>query len=248
MCVAAMTLDDRPEWIRLHPIPFRDLEDDSRFKKYQEIDVHVIRPSADRRPESWTPQYGTLRLGRTVGTKHGWSARRERVAALGKHTMCALNAANAGGSGLGVPSLAVVQAASPPELVITKRAADQVTTWQERADAIAARPSLFDDPDKPRHAFEVVPWRFQYRYRCLANGCHGHQQPIIDWEILTLWRKVRHDSDWQELVKAKFEDEMWAVGRDSVLFVGNQVQHPQSFLVLSVFWPPRQPLQPVLLS
>ena len=55
MCVAAMTLDDSPRWVRLHPVPFRDLGDDSKFRKYQEVTAQVIRPRSDRRPESWTP-------------------------------------------------------------------------------------------------------------------------------------------------------------------------------------------------
>jgi hypothetical protein len=38
----------------------------------------------------------------------------------------------------------------------------------ERADAIAAQPSLSDDPDTAKHDFEVIPWRFRYRYRCQA--------------------------------------------------------------------------------
>jgi len=53
MCVAGIRLDtDRPEWIRIHPVPFRDLDDESRFAKYQVITVDAIRPRTDRRPES----------------------------------------------------------------------------------------------------------------------------------------------------------------------------------------------------
>jgi hypothetical protein len=46
-------------------------------------------------------------------------------------------------------------------------------------------------------------------------------------------------------MRAKFEDEMW-FRRDSVLFVGNQEQHPIAFLVLGVFWPPAGGVQGVL--
>ena len=47
MCVAAMTLDDSPRWIRLHPVPFRDLDDDSKFRKYQAVSATAIRPKAE---------------------------------------------------------------------------------------------------------------------------------------------------------------------------------------------------------
>jgi hypothetical protein len=34
-----------------------------------------------------------------------------------------------------------------------------------------------------------------------------------------------------------------AADRDTAFFIGNQHQHPGSFLVLGVWWPPRQPEQ-----
>ena len=49
-------------------------------------------------------------------------------------------------------------------------------------------------------------------------------------------------------MRRKFEDELWAASRDTVLFVGNQEQHPHSFLILGVFWPPRADIQGSLFS
>lgn len=248
MCVAAMTLEEKPEWIRLHPVPFRDLADESRFRKYQEITARAIRPSTDRRPESWTPIEGTIVLGQTIGTEHAWSTRRQRVDALGEHTMCDLIQRNRSGSGPDTPSLAVVRTVEPPELLIDQRDAEQLETWRRRADAIAAQPSLFDDPESSRPEFEVIPWRFRYSYRCLATGCRGHKQTIVDWEAGALWRHVRQRLNWQDLMRHKFVDELWSPDKDSVLFVGNMEQKPWNFLVLGVFWPPSQGLQPSLLE
>jgi hypothetical protein len=56
MCVAAMSLDDSPRWIRLHPVPFRDLDDSTKFRKFQEVTVKAIRPKSDRRPLSRGPR------------------------------------------------------------------------------------------------------------------------------------------------------------------------------------------------
>lgn len=248
MCVAAMTLAPDSEWIRLHPVPFRDLADDSKFHKYQEVTVRAIRPRSDRRPESWVPIEGSVHPGEIIGSEHGWSTRRQRVAALGEHTMCDLIERNRSGSGPETPSLAVVRTSGIPELVITERAKEQLDKWQQRAEAMAARPSLFDNDDTPKPAFEVIPWRFSYKYRCLAAGCNGHTQTIIDWEAMALYRHVRFDPDWQEKMHRKFVEEMWASNRDSVLFVGNMEQRPRNFLVLGVFWPPRQGVQQSLLG
>jgi hypothetical protein len=95
--------------------------------------------------------------------------------------------------------------------------------------------------------FEVVPWRFSYRYLCGRTGCGSHTQTIVDWEVVALWRHVCHRSNWKDLMRQKLEQEMWQ-GKAAALFVGNQEQHPASFLVLGVFWPPAASYQPRLLE
>lgn len=238
MCVAAITIGPNPEWVRLHPVPFRDLADEEHFRKYQSITVSVKRSRKDRRPESWLPIQGSIRTGETLGTRHGWSARKERIRLLGEQNMCDLNAANERGSGPGVPSLGVVRPATTPELDITRLDKATLRKRSERAEASANQRSLFDDATTPRLPLEVVPWRFRYLYDCRATDCNGHAQTIVDWEIVALWRNTRDLPDWQDRMRHKLVDEMWAPGRDTVMFVGNQEQHPGSFLVLGVFWPP----------
>lgn len=246
MCVAGIRIDeDLPSWLRLHPVPFRDLDDDRRFAKYQVVDAEVIRPKSDRRPESWSPIEGTITLGEVLGTKNGWAARRHLIEELPERHMCELVEANRKGSGPGSPSLGVVRPVEPPTLVISERDAAQIEEWQRRAEGASARISLFDDPEGRKPPLEVVRWRFRYHYRCAAAGCGGHQQTIVDWEVLALWRRVRSQHDWKDRMKRKFEVELWH-DRDTVLFVGNQEQHPTSFLVLGVFWPPAGPVQTTL--
>ncbi len=238
MCVAAITTGPNPAWVRLYPVPFRDLAAENHFRKFQSVTVRVKRPPRDRRPESWLPIQGSIRTGAALSTKHGWSARKERIRLLGEQNMCDLNAANQGGSGTGVPSLGVVRPITTPKLEITRLDEDVLRKRKKRAEASANQPSLFDDASTRRPPLEVVPWRFRYLYSCRAADCNGHAQTIVDWEIVALWRKVRDLPDWQDRMRRKFVDEMWAPGRDTVLFVGNQEQHPGSFLVLGVFWPP----------
>ncbi len=244
MCVAAMTLGPSPEWIRLHPVSFRDLADETKFKKYQEVTLDATRPRADRRPESWVPLDGTVKTGGFIGTDYAWAARRQKVATLGEMTMCELVERNKkSGSGLGVPSLAVVRPAGPPALDITKRDEEQLRKWSERAEAIAAQQTLFDNSTTSKAQFEIVPWRFRYFYRCLAQRCNGHKQTIVDWEAVSLWRKVKHRGNWEDLMRQKFVDQLWGSSRDTVLFVGNMEQRPWNFLILGIFWPPNDDLQ-----
>jgi hypothetical protein len=246
MCVAGVRIDrGDPHWIRLHPVPFRDLDDDSKFRKYQTVSVDVRRPSSDRRPESWSPVHGSILPSESMGTENGWAQRRQLIAQLGEVTMCDLIEANRSGSGPGTPSLAVVRPVEAPSLKITEREESQLREWQRRSVGAASRISLFDDPNVRKPEFEVVPWRFQYEFRCSAPRCLGHTQTIVDWEVLALWRHVRHRVDWRDQMRLKFEEVLWR-GRDTVLFVGNQEQYPISFLVLGVFWPPAGSTQGLL--
>jgi hypothetical protein len=246
MCVAGVRVDgDYHGWIRLHPVPFRDLDDESKFAKYQTVSATVRRPKTDRRPESWAPLHGSIVPTEALGTEHNWARRRHLVERLGEARMCDLIEANRSGSGPGVPSLAVVRPVEPPTLQITPRDEEQLRTWRERASASASRLSLFDAPARQKPELEVVPWRFRYAFHCSAPSCNGHNQTIVEWEVAALWRRVRHRDDWMDAMSLRFERDLWR-GRDSVLFVGNQEQRPISFLVLGVFWPPAGPAQRLL--
>ena len=238
VCVGAMTLDGTSQWVRLFPIPFRDLDDDQRFAKYQEISLQIIPARGDPRPESRTPIQGTIRPGRKISPGQDWYEREAHVSLLSEHSMCDLLEMQKERGVHGTPSLAVVRAIGKPELVIREFDDLDKRRWQERADAAAAQQSLFGDSIGPRRPLEVPEWKFKYCYYCEHPSCSSHTQTIIDWEIAALWRKVRDQDDWRDKMKEKLVDEMWAPTRDTRLFVGNQKAHPRSYLVLGVFWPP----------
>jgi hypothetical protein len=50
-CTAAIT--DKGEWLRLFPIPYRLLDEDKKFRKYQWVNVEAIKATKDSRPESY---------------------------------------------------------------------------------------------------------------------------------------------------------------------------------------------------
>jgi hypothetical protein len=133
-------------------------------------------------------------------------------------------------------------------LDIVSERADVDEGKREIARAWAAQTSLLDqvEPDERAHQLrelEQVPWSFKYRYLCADPRCPTHTQSIIDWEIAEFFRRIQYRDDWRERLKAKWLGELCAPERDTAFFVGNQHQHPGSFLVLGVWWPPRQPEQ-----
>ncbi len=110
MCVAGVRVDvDPPRWVRLFPVPFRDLEPELRFEKYDLIRMRVWRGS-DRRPKSVVPDATSIRKIGHLDTARGWEARRALVEPLLAPSMCEVRRRQeADGT-----SLAVVRPVLPP--------------------------------------------------------------------------------------------------------------------------------------
>ena len=74
-CTAAIT--DKGEWLRLFPVPWRLLDEDKQFRKYQWVDVTVTK-ARDSRPESFKLSPDGLKIvTEPLSTAKGWSARNE---------------------------------------------------------------------------------------------------------------------------------------------------------------------------
>jgi hypothetical protein len=231
VCVAGVrTGTDAPRWVRLYPVQYRDLPIDKRFGKYEEIGIDASN-SNDSRPESVRPDCSTIELLRKVptGKDRQWTERRRYVEPLLVESMCAaLAGQQATGRSL---------AAFCPGRVL-EVAAEPETTWDEKQLSILNQMSLFA---QDKSVLEKIPWRFSYRYSC-GGACKGHKQTIIDWEIHQAYRKWRDDfgdADAAQRVQLKWLDELCGPAKDTAFFVGNQFRHPESFLVLGVFWPPK---------
>lgn len=239
-CVAGVEMGESGPlgWIRLYPVPFRALEDDRQFAKYQPLRVSVHGPRNDLRPETRRPDRESIELvGSALPTTHGWRARRAWIEPLMVQSMCELRRRQS----VDRTSLGIFRPAAVEDLLIEPVEVDRAK--QDSAAAWAAQGSIFDDPAAEREqldALELMPFRFKYVYRCDDAECRGHNQSITDWEIFQFYRRVRKRRDWQDLIRAKFLGELCGPERDTAFVVGNQHQHRDSFLVLSVWWPPLQ--------
>lgn len=232
VCVAGLRLTDNgPEWIRLYPIPFRYLEADAKFKKYDIVKLKVSPASRDKRPESYTPNLDSLSVESHLDP---WKPRHAYVDPLiGAFDTCELNArALAGSAG---PSLAAVVPAdvdklelrlfegwTPEQLAKMEAHLNQDTLFGPKIDKSILRPPRFEG---------------HYRYRCSNRKCNGHRQGLLDWEFTELQRKHSGDSDEgaKAAIRARFLDQMCAPSRGAAFFLGNQLKRPQAFGVLGVY-------------
>lgn len=240
VCVAGWRLDgDVPEWVRLFPVGFRALPADKQFAKYQVIALRTQRGRSDRRPESWKPDLGSLRLGATVGTDNGKWVRRWQLAEpyAETSTMCEL-LAGARAHGQAAASLGLIRPVDVSELDV------EDNPQYRGGGAVEVDVDLFGTE---REILEATPFLVRYRYRCAAPECPGHRQSIVDWESGALARRnlrAHSPAEAKQLHRARFLDELSSTGRHTLFYVGNQHQHPISFLVLGVFWPPRNSRPP----
>lgn len=241
VCVAGVSAVGEPEWVRLFPVPFRDLPEAMQFKKWQRITVEARRPRNDPRPESWSPVASTFEVVDELPAGD-WAQRRRLIDSLPVSTMCEMNRLNklVPGRDQSASSLAIIRAREVPKFFVEARPHEDVAA--ARAKQSQGQLPIFASANEP---IEVLEHAFYYRYKCLAPGCSGHRQSIIDWEIAQAYRRWRraYPSDWEERLRRRWVDDLWSKGRDTRVFVGNQHQHPDGFLVLGVFWPPDAPLQ-----
>lgn len=225
VCVAGVRTDTGvPEWVRLFPVPFRDLPYGVQFRKYDIVRLNV-RPSADTRPESLDPEIGTLEVIDHLDAGGIWPDRRAVLDVLPVTTTCDLNRQDPIDT-----TLAWIRPREVTDFVIEERDPDRDPTYARQL-LTQAQGRLFGDQ------LEVIPFTFRYEYTCEAPACGGHRQSIIDWETSQMWRTLRDRPNWRDLMRQKWLTEVCAPDRDVRFFMGNQHQHPRSFLILGVWWP-----------
>jgi hypothetical protein len=118
------------------------------------------------------------------------------------------------------------------------------TAWTGRKRHLIDQLVLFDPVETK---LEKIPFVFKYRYRCESSNCPGHNQSILDWELMELYRGLRDQgaqpNEIEAKIRSKFIKELCSPSKDTHFIVGNHSLYPSTFMVLGVFWPPKSPLR-----
>ena len=229
-CTAGITEDGK--WIRLFPVPYRFLDQDQRFKKYQWIEVETTKAPGDSRPESFKLNADTLKTFDTISTVDGWRARKEILKPLMRSSMCEIKREWDASSH---PTLGLFKPAEITRLVFEPAAAE----WTAQQLDDLSQADLFQKG--PKEKLEKIPFNFKYEYRCSDSKCTGHAMTCFDWEIGQSYRKWKNDygDNWESKFRQRYEDEM--INKyDTHFFVGNMHQHPGTWIIVGLFYPPKQ--------
>jgi hypothetical protein len=222
VCVAGVRLDgDDYRWIRLFPVQWQWFWR-GEHRKYRVIELDIDKHDKDQRPESYRPRLDTT----TVIDQIPAGKRRAVVLnRLPQYTMCDLVAAK----GWTRPSLGLVV---PREITGFAREDHSGDAAHAAKMNWAAQGSLLAQ-GAPK--LEFSPFTFRLSYRCQSASCRGHAQSIVDWEISEAWRTWRHSypTDYLDRIEEKWRS-LVDPARLPALYVGNQHQAPQGFLVLGI--------------
>ena len=222
VCVAGIRLDgDEHRWIRLFPVQW-DWFWQGEHPKYQVIELEIDKHDKDQRPESYRPRLDTTAV---LDQLPAGKRRAEVLNRLPQYRMCDLVAAK----GWARPSLGLVV---PREITGFTREDHTGDTAHAAKMNRAAQGSLLAQ-GAPK--LEFSPFTFKLAYRCQSASCRGHEQSIVDWEISEAWRNWRrsYPTDYLDRIEEKWLS-LVDPARLPALYVGNQHQAPQGFLVLGI--------------
>ena len=230
-CTGAITEDGK--WVRLFPIPYRALTDTQRFRKYQWVEVNMQR-SDDPRPESFRVDVDSLEIvADPIPTNDNWQKRKEAIFPLKAHCLCCLQKQQ---KEVGSPTLGFFK---PWQITSFSVQRDDELNWTMRELETLKQLSMFDNA--PAHLLEKVPYHFYYHFRCDHADCNGHDLSCTDWELEESYRKWRriYGSNWEVKFRETYETRM-IFKADTHFFVGTVRQHPNSWIIVGLFYPPKE--------
>ncbi len=239
VCTAGVREDG--SFIRLYPIPFRDLDFGKQYEKYQWIEVDAEKHKGrDVRKESYRPDCDTLvTLGEPIPTGRDQSWHDRAKFALAKKAASLEDLKEQ--QDRDRTSLGVFRPKKVTDLVAVKAPA----AWKPGFLAALRQSRLFETRQNTSEPPRKIPWKFQYKFECDDSRCTGHQMMIEDWEIGRLyWRLIdagKTEADAIAGVREKFLDQICGRDRDTHFFVGTILAHPKSWVIIGVFWPKKAP-------
>jgi hypothetical protein len=229
-CTAAISQDN--QWVRMFPVPARLMEQDKRFRKWQWIDVSLLKASSDSRPESYKLNPESIHIGESVGTENGWHLRRKLIAPPKRPSICRIQSER---EERGHPTLGIFHPYEIKRLLIEPAA----PSWTDAQLSTLSQDTLFEKA--PANTLEKIPFDFRYEFRCGDVDCRSHTMLCTDWEMgqaYRTWRKEYGDQ-WEAKFRQRFEAEM-IQKNDTHFFVGTVHQHPGSWIIVGLFYPPKE--------
>lgn len=241
VCTAGFREDG--SWIRVYPVPFRKKSYDQQYKKYDWVEIDLVKNKSDFRPESYRPYShdSEIKIIGHIGTQNEWAARK-KVALNNVYTNLSKLIAEAKEKKT-CTSLAVFK----PKKIIAFTVEQVSREWDKeklaKLEAERKQGNLFMQPENPFEVVKKLPYKFSYIF--LDEEDKKSTMMIEDWEIGQLYWNTLASYEGNEpkavaAVKTKYYDD-FAMTKDLYLFLGTtQLHHFTShnpFMIIGTFHP-----------
>ena len=237
VCVAGVLQDNPPSWIRIYPVPFRDLPYEQQFKKYQIIEAEIKKNRGDFRPESYKVNVDSIKILEDVGRERNWERRKQYILPLVDSSMCKIQREREDAQ----KSLGIFKPAMVEDFIFEPGEKE----WSDADRNLLSQLKLFGND---KNILEKIPYKFKIKYKCFDLNCKGHFQGIIDWETAQLYRNLKKKDRGSiiiEKIKSKYLDDVCKSDKDFYFIVGNSLKGPKSFSIISIFSPPKDDSLPL---
>lgn len=229
VCVGGIDLDTN-DWIRMFPITFRKLPYEKRFSKFDTIEVEA-EPYNDKytRIENYRVKDKSIKI-LVHPAKADWEYRKSVLLPKLSNSVEDLEIAR----DMEHRTLGIIK---PGQILdFYKKKIEDCRDW-ERDLINGSQKQLFGIYKSP---LDKIPYWMGYNFNCNIATCRGHNIMCEDWELLQLFRNIKHEYSDDEITFAKVRDRYfdWLQTRDLYFVMGTESRWNQ-FLIVSLFYPPR---------
>ena len=244
VCTAGILEDG--SWARIYPLPFRKLDYEKRYQKYQWLEIKLQKNLSDTRPETYkVVDRNQIRpIGKPFGTKNGWQERKRII--FEKNQVYRDLTDLIERAHKNELSLAIFKPKKIIEFIVKETEREWPRDKLALLTAKARQLSLFQTEEEVKREFSVVgklPYKFFYRF----SDDKGREARLMieDWEIGGLYWNCLAQSGGNEQeavskVKEKYFDSF--IKLDIHFFLGTTKQFhvwaKNPFVIIGVFYPP----------
>lgn len=238
VCTAGIREDG--SWVSIYPVPFRRLDEEQQYRKYDWIECDLVTSRKDPRPETRIPvDVRQLVPVGHVSTKNHWQERRRLL--LNTPTIYTNLQKIIAAAKANTLSLAVFKPTRITNFIVEPDERNWDPAKIETIRLSAQQGDLFEEKSW-RENFQIIPklpYNFSYRFEDETG--QSSEMQILDWEIGALYwnclRKAQNDENVAlQKVREKYMDEF--LKTDLHLFLGTTQQFhfiaPNPWVIIGV--------------
>ncbi len=241
VCTAGFT--EPGKWIRIYPVPFRQLDYDKQYAKFQWITAPLLKSSKDPRPESHNlTDLTKLVVGEKVPPKD--RSTRDKFALADVHTNKDEIVRGAWDNKFSLVTF------KPKEITAFAWEAGEREHDSKKLEAIKAKQAQLglnldgSGVDEQFELAEKIPYRFYYTF--IDDAGIESRLMIEDWEISALYRNCLAGAEGDEAAALegvrKMYEGRFLSERDVYLFLGTSLQWhnmkaPNPYMIVGVYAP-----------